>query len=237
MKHVIAFYHSEKELAYLAIRAFRINSNICSIGELKEKIKKIAPHRDGDYAMIENSPRIDKLIGNLVSHKKFLNTGLVEYENGVLILTDYGLSATTQQINDSISAGYARTRRSNTKRSNFTSPDVDSYDDAPEGERERVTIWRRKRDQKLAAERRQWYKDQDLHGVIRCCACGWSSPDQIKNDIVEIHHTKPVSQMKEGDKTSKEDLIALCPNCHRIAHIRKKPLPLDKIKKIISYSH
>ncbi|WP_144467670.1 HNH endonuclease [Bacillus toyonensis] len=40
-------------------------------------------------------------------------------------------------------------------------------------------------------------------------------------DFIEGHHTIPVSQLKEGEKTKIEDIIMVCANCHRMLHRRK----------------
>lgn len=59
-----------------------------------------------------------------------------------------------------------------------------------------------------------------------CQICGFDfhkTYGDIGRNYIEAHHTKPVSEMKEGDVTRIEDLAMVCANCHRMLH-RKKPL-------------
>lgn len=50
--------------------------------------------------------------------------------------------------------------------------------------------------------------------------------------IIECHHKKPFYGGKKRI-TNIEDLVCLCPTCHRIAHIRKRPYSVGEIKFII----
>ncbi|HRP44778.1 MAG TPA: HNH endonuclease [Ginsengibacter sp.] len=53
-------------------------------------------------------------------------------------------------------------------------------------------------------------KERDSH---TCQACGfWHN-----NMIVECHHLKPLSMIKES-VVSMDNLVTLCPTCHRLAH-------------------
>jgi 5-methylcytosine-specific restriction endonuclease McrA len=64
-----------------------------------------------------------------------------------------------------------------------------------------------------------------------CQACSFRlmvSPDKY---IIDVHHLTPVGSLTEVKLTSIDDLICLCPNCHRIAHSNQHtPLPLASIK-------
>lgn len=51
--------------------------------------------------------------------------------------------------------------------------------------------------------------------------------------IIDCHHKNPLALTGET-VTKLDDLVCLCPNCHRLAHLRTPPLSLKKIKKIIS---
>ena len=66
-----------------------------------------------------------------------------------------------------------------------------------------------------------------LYG-LKCYACDFvpKTPNQI-----DIHHLDPIA---EGErKTTLEDLIPLCANCHRLAHSEKTPLPIAAIKTLL----
>ena len=76
-----------------------------------------------------------------------------------------------------------------------------------EGEKKEVTGYRILRSTKLVADRKA--KDH-----YTCQACGFN----FNNQIVHVHHLDPLSEYKHPQKTTIEDLITLCPNCHYIAH-------------------
>ncbi|TOJ74300.1 hypothetical protein CGI33_20715 [Vibrio parahaemolyticus] len=50
--------------------------------------------------------------------------------------------------------------------------------------------------------------------------------------VIEAHHTIPFS---DGERVVKlNELVSLCPRCHRIAHLRKPPYIVEDIIKILS---
>ncbi|GMB02056.1 HNH endonuclease [Pelosinus sp. IPA-1] len=70
-------------------------------------------------------------------------------------------------------------------------------------------------------------KDKFLkkHGRLFCQACGFDFKKVYGargTGFIEGHHTKLVSEMKEGEKTKVEDISLLCSNCHKMIH--RKPL-------------
>lgn len=54
-----------------------------------------------------------------------------------------------------------------------------------------------------------------------CCVCGWNKAR------CEIHHIIPKSK---GGTSSPNNLIVLCPNCHKLAHLNKLEENLDRLK-------
>lgn len=52
---------------------------------------------------------------------------------------------------------------------------------------------------------------------FRCLSCSFSYDEQV----VECHHLKPLHMVKES-LVGLDDLITLCPTCHRLAHILLK---------------
>lgn len=105
----------------------------------------------------------------------------------------------------------------------------------PEG-REAYRIHRyRERNQvlvKLAKER-----FISIHGKLFCEACGTNFEEiygERGKDFIEAHHTKPVSEMKEGEKTKIDDIAMLCSNCHRMVH-RAPLISVGELKEILTY--
>jgi predicted HNH restriction endonuclease len=54
------------------------------------------------------------------------------------------------------------------------------------------------------------------------CQCCRRRMEEFYGDLgqefAECHHTVPLSTLKEGVLTRLDDLITVCPNCHRILH-------------------
>jgi len=62
-----------------------------------------------------------------------------------------------------------------------------------------------------------------------CRACG-SKICVNGRYIIEAHHTNP---LPNGIRTTTlDDLVSLCPNCHRIAHLREHPYSVDEIRRL-----
>jgi predicted HNH restriction endonuclease len=67
-------------------------------------------------------------------------------------------------------------------------------------------------------------------------ACGFDFSikyGEIGQGLIEVHHTKPVHTLKEGDKTKLEDLALLCANCHRVVHSSRRWLTIDQVKMAV----
>ena len=63
-----------------------------------------------------------------------------------------------------------------------------------------------------------------------CQACGFKL--KVNNRyVIECHHTNPLAGGKERI-TNINDLICLCPTCHRIAHLKKPPYSVTEIKRL-----
>ena len=66
---------------------------------------------------------------------------------------------------------------------------------------------------------------------FRCQACRFKL--KINNKfIIECHHKIPFYG-KKIRVTNIEELVCLCPTCHRIAHIQKPPLSVKRIKSFL----
>ena len=71
-----------------------------------------------------------------------------------------------------------------------------------------------------------------------CQVCGFNFKDVYGNvgaDYIEAHHTLPVSEMKEGEKTKVKDLAFVCANCHRMLHRRRPWLTLKDLNKLVNH--
>mgnify|MGYP001216674918 CR=1 FL=1 len=92
----------------------------------------------------------------------------------------------------------------------------------------------RERDQKIIRKKKE--QILKLFGKLECEGCGFDF--KIKygsrgDGFIECHHIKPVSEIKENEKTKLIDLIILCSNCHRMVHRSKPWLSPEELKAII----
>jgi 5-methylcytosine-specific restriction enzyme A len=74
------------------------------------------------------------------------------------------------------------------------------------------------------------------HGCLKCEACGFDFKVTYGlrgATFIEVHHTKPVHTLVAGDKTRLEDLSLLCSNCHRIVHVQRPWLTIEKLKHLL----
>lgn len=86
------------------------------------------------------------------------------------------------------------------------------------------------RDQAVAE--RTWRENVLAHGGVgQCVGCGFEHPDR---GMFDVHHTTPIAQGVR--KTLPQDLIVLCPRCHRAAHHKRgaQPLSIAEIRAISS---
>ncbi|MEW8027472.1 MAG: HNH endonuclease [Candidatus Thiodiazotropha endolucinida] len=76
-----------------------------------------------------------------------------------------------------------------------------------EGQKQAATAYRIYRSAKMAGE----VKKRDK---FTCRACSFN----FKKQIVHVHHLDPLSERLSPKKTTPDDLVTLCPNCHYLAH-------------------
>jgi len=84
----------------------------------------------------------------------------------------------------------------------------------------------RERNHELIRVAKERHKVEN-NGSLPCSICKMTFSGKygvLGDGFIEAHHIKPVSQMKDGEKTKIEDLIMVCSNCHSMLH-RRKPWP------------
>jgi 5-methylcytosine-specific restriction protein A len=77
-------------------------------------------------------------------------------------------------------------------------------------------------------------------GTLACEACSFDFGavyGPLGDGFIEVHHTKPVHQMKPGERTRLEDLALLCSNCHRMVHRERTPLTLETLRTHVRQSN
>lgn len=113
---------------------------------------------------------------------------------------------------------------------NASNPDsvqdgADVFVDAEEGRANLRIHLRRERSRKLINA----FKAQLIDP--KCEACGMSFAEvygDLGGDYIEAHHKVPIAHLDEGTRTSLDDLVALCANCHRVVH-KNGLMPVDEL--------
>ena len=123
--------------------------------------------------------------------------------------------------------------------SNETIPPIeiigDDEEEAEEGQILTRTHRFRERDTDLVLRKKQRVLKEK--GTLSCVACGFDFSavyGERGEGFIECHHTKPVSALKDGEKTKLNDLVLLCSNCHRMIHRRKPWLSVEDLSKLLS---
>jgi hypothetical protein len=94
---------------------------------------------------------------------------------------------------------------------------------ATEGTRQLKAHFCRERSRKLISQKKEQYKK--LNGLLRCEICRLSFveiyPRSLGEDFIEVHHKTPLSKIENAVKTTLDDLLLICANCHRMIHRTK----------------
>lgn len=103
----------------------------------------------------------------------------------------------------------------------------DPTSSALEGRRSEYTLSKVERDPVLRR------KCIERNGA-RCAACGFDflkSYGEIGRGYIQVHHVKPLSGGLR--RTSVDDLIPMCANCHVIVHRRTPPFSVKQVRKLL----
>ncbi len=73
-------------------------------------------------------------------------------------------------------------------------------------------------------------------GTLACEVCGFDFVEVYGDrgyGFIECHHTKPVSELKVGERTKLSDLSVICSNCHRMIHAKRPWLSVSELKGLL----
>ena len=91
---------------------------------------------------------------------------------------------------------------------------------ALEGNRREVKHFRIERNQGVVRDKRAQYQRE--HGYLQCEVCGFRYdehyPEDLAEGFIEAHHIKPLTDLDKPTRTTFDDLILVCANCHRMVH-------------------
>jgi 5-methylcytosine-specific restriction protein A len=100
----------------------------------------------------------------------------------------------------------------------------------PEGARVRIEVSRYERDRRNRAAAIAIHG----HGCKVCGADFAKMYGETAAGFIEVHHLTPVSQMGAGYVINPStDLMPLCPNCHRVAHMKNPPYTPSEIQQLL----
>lgn len=72
-------------------------------------------------------------------------------------------------------------------------------------------------------------------GRLQCEACAFDFAQvygSAGDNIIDVHHTKPVHTLKPGEKTKLAELALLCANCHRVIHSKRPWLSVEHVQAL-----
>jgi len=88
---------------------------------------------------------------------------------------------------------------------------------SPEGAKKLVKHYQRERDAGLARDAKAAFAKANGNRLF-CEACGVEPFKVYGVEVIEAHHKIPLSLYNEAKETVIEDLLMLCPSCHRAVH-------------------
>lgn len=191
----------------------------------------VAKDRVDDYVIIfhETDSGNDVYIGEFVGKNAEETTERqgVEYPRYRIFLKNVRLALNTNVKWTSFvgkgNGGFERIYLENEGQAKPIFLDPDS-EEAEEGYRKDSSRMTSKRDRKLADSRKK--KDN-----YTCQSC--DNQYLVNNKyVIDCHHLNPI--YLGNRKTKIEDLVSLCPTCHRIAHTRIPPYDLKELQGIVA---
>ncbi|CAK7021852.1 HNH endonuclease [uncultured Phascolarctobacterium sp.] len=90
------------------------------------------------------------------------------------------------------------------------------------------------RNPKVIKKAKELFKNR--FGKVFCEICGFDFNavyGERGKDFIEGHHKKFVSKMRPGEITRIDDIVLVCPNCHRMLH-RSPYISVEDLKKTIT---
>jgi 5-methylcytosine-specific restriction enzyme A len=93
-----------------------------------------------------------------------------------------------------------------------------------EGSKQLVSHFRRERSAKLISTKKKVFVQRN--GNLFCEICGFSFeetyPTKLGLGYMEAHHKVPLSKIDSLVRTTLDDLLLVCSNCHRMIHRTKE---------------
>lgn len=194
-----------------------------------------------------NDDKFSQKVRNLKAHNTFERFGYAEYKggarNGFVEITNDGLNHLKQNqeilnyliINDFSYPDLTENLRKIEQ--NKDKKKIEVFDEnviIQEGTKKITEVAVYERSARLRNYAIQFFTKD---GKISCSCCSFNFADfygeEIGNEFIEIHHTKPIFKYEEEDmentlEQAVKNLLPVCSNCHRMIHRNwKKPLEIQ----------
>lgn len=111
---------------------------------------------------------------------------------------------------------------------------TDDDEGFPEGKRVLKQHLKRERNPKIIEIAKERFLKR--YGKLFCQVCGFDfkkTYGEIGEGYIEGHHTKPISEMDENEKTRVEDIALVCANCHRMLHRKRPWITIDNLIELL----
>lgn len=225
----------------------RAHIAVCKTGDMvKEHWKQLNPYFRKEYAR-ENLFKkdlieiLDDLFNKIVERNNIDMSNAKTPKSTLSRVLETNSQSTTYGVNNTFYSVYGVSERRGfwglvdndipQGEPSYTQDD-DSFAEGKEVLRKHVE---HERNRKLIILAKQKFRDEH-NGELFCEACGFNFEKEygeLGKDFVEVHHTKPVSEMQDGEKTNINDVVMVCSNCHSMIHRRRPWLTKEDIKTIL----
>lgn len=104
-----------------------------------------------------------------------------------------------------------------------------------EGKEKFLQHWIHERNPKIIAIAKDIFKSNHNNKLF-CEVCGFNFEEKYGEhgkDFIEGHHTFPISQMEANHKTTPEEIVMVCSNCHRMLHRRRPWITKSDLKNLL----
>jgi 5-methylcytosine-specific restriction protein A len=110
----------------------------------------------------------------------------------------------------------------------------DGFAEAHEGKLLTKLHRRRERSVKLVNAKKKWAMKK--LGALSCEVCGFNFSKRYGErgqGFIECHHTKPIHDYGDGQKTTTAELALVCANCHRVIHAKRPWLTIKELQALL----
>ena len=113
--------------------------------------------------------------------------------------------------------------------------EMNGVEEAVEGRALTVLHLRRERCAAIVASKKK--RAMRSAGRLACEACALDYAQRYGErgrGFIECHHTRPVSELADGEITRLEDLALVCASCHRMIHARRPWLTVEQLRALMT---